>query len=72
VFIFTTWEKLAFTRQFMVVWYGLKSITSRFLIDVVHEIITALFAYGFIVTALSSDGASENRSTFHSLSTHTV
>jgi hypothetical protein len=41
VFIFMTWEKLAFTRQFMVARYGLKTVTSQFLIDVVLEIITA-------------------------------
>jgi hypothetical protein len=37
VFIFMTWKKLAFTRQFVLAQYGLTTITSRFLIDVVRE-----------------------------------
>ena len=72
VFIFSTWEKSGHHKQFVVARYAVKTITSRFLKREVRKIIHALFLYEFIVTAISGDGASENRSTFHDLCTHTI
>jgi hypothetical protein len=72
VFIFSTWEKSGHHKQFVVARYAVKTITSRFLKREIRKIIQALFLYKFIVTAISGDGASENRSTFHDLCTHTI
>ena len=73
VFIFTTWDKSQ-KRKISFVCYraGLKTITSEYLKRECTNIIIALSLYGFIVTTVTGDGASENRSTFENLGTHTV
>ena len=62
VFIFTTWAKSERRKiQFVVHRAGLKSITAEYLYREIKEIITDLNMYGFHVTAITGDGATENR-----------
>ena len=72
VFYFTTWDADSKKTQFLVARYAVKKLSNEYLHDQVRTIIAALYAKGFVVTAITGDGASENRSLFKTLGTLTV
>ena len=67
-----TWDADSNTTQFLVAQYAVKKLSNEYLHDQVRTIIAALYAKGFVVTAITGDGASENRSLFKTLGTLTV
>lgn len=74
VFIATTWSPVdskgnRSKHEIVCARYGLKSVTSEFLVRKIREIILTLSLFGFIVDTIVGDGASENRSTFKALAT---
>ena len=68
IFMFTTWSGEA-KIQFLAARHSKKSMTGPLLRKEITEVILGLFFYGFLVTQLGSDGASENRSAFKLLAT---
>eukprot|EP00527_Entomoneis_sp_CCMP2396_P007726 CAMPEP_0198141610 /NCGR_PEP_ID=MMETSP1443-20131203/4595_1 /TAXON_ID=186043 /ORGANISM="Entomoneis sp., Strain CCMP2396" /LENGTH=646 /DNA_ID=CAMNT_0043804413 /DNA_START=853 /DNA_END=2793 /DNA_ORIENTATION=- len=72
VFIATTLDKESMTSSRTVARYALSSVDSEFLTPRIHDVLNALWAFGFIGVLLGSDGATENRSTLNQLLTHSV
>eukprot|EP00956_Cyclotella_meneghiniana_P040663 scaffold201889_cov63-Cyclotella_meneghiniana.AAC.1 len=69
VFMATSWSPtdergVKSKHEFVVARYGLKSVSSEFLIPALNDIMVTLWFYGFIVNDIVGDGASENRTTF--------
>ena len=68
VLIATTWSSKG-KIQFLAARYGLPSVTAARLARELEKVIVSLAFYGFIVDTVAGDGASENRSTWKTLST---
>jgi hypothetical protein len=69
VFMATTWSPHdtsghSYIQEFVVARYGLKTVSSEFLIPTILDLVNILWMYGFITIDIVGDGASENRTTF--------
>ena len=71
--MFTTWDVSQNRKiKFVCARYGLHTITADFLVHTILDIIVSLEMYGFIVIAVTGDGAAENRATFKRLATQSA
>jgi hypothetical protein len=66
-FYFTTWSPMREKTQFCVARYGMEKISGVWLAETIPLIAAVLAQYGFVVNAIVSDGAAENRSANHLL-----
>ena len=73
VFMISNWEPHAPPIKYVIARYACSDgISSNFLITEISKIICGLSRFGWIVNNITGDGASENRTTFRSLATHTM
>ena len=68
VFSATSWSSKG-RFQFLVARYGLKTITSSFLVPIIQQHSVTLAVYGWIVDTIVGDGVSKNRAAFKQLAT---
>ena len=67
------WEKNAKQLKYVIARYAVGAgVSSTLLLSEIPKIICGLYTFGIIVTNVTADGASENRSAFRSLANITM